>query len=276
MRFVGIDFSGDHRMWSPGCGRSNIWISVVLADGEQLVLESLCPVQHLKGDDHPFLRLIRFLKEETYDAAAIDAPFSIPINYFHINNHDSLLAAVGKLECLKRPFPAGSALLELAGREELLPPKPLRKTEQHWKQQGVNVRSTLWNGARGGAPMTGACLKLLQLAERPIWPWKPAHLDRILCEAFPAAQLKTWGLPYEGYNGSTEHAKEKRQEIVKYLVDNKNLCLKEFETERLQNADALDAVICAYAAKAIKAGMYVTGCCDDEYPSIEGHIAVHI
>lgn len=276
MRFIGIDFSGNHRMWSPGCGRSNVWISVVIEDGEQVVVDSLCPVQLLRGDEHPFQRLIRFLKEDTYDAAAIDAPFSIPINYFHINNHDSLLRAAGKMECLKRPFPGGRALLELAGREIFIPPKPLRKTEQHWKKQGVNVRSTLWNGARGGAPMTSACLKLLHHAERPIWPWKPAHLGRILCEAFPAAQLKTWDLPFEGYNGDSEQAKEKRQEIVNYLVDKKNIRLQEFRSMMLQNADALDSVICAYAAKAIKSGMYVTGSFDDENLGFEGYIAVHI
>jgi hypothetical protein len=124
--------------------------------------------------------------------------------------------------------------------------------------------------------MTAACLKLLHLAERPIWPWKPAHYEKILCEAFPAAQLKTWGLPFEGYNGCNDEAQVKRREIVDYLIDQKNLQIGQHKTEMLENADALDAVLCAYAAKAIKTGMYETRIYDDQVAGFEGWIAVHI
>ena len=77
-RFLGIDFSGNHLMWRPGCGRSNVWISEVRKDIEGLTLVDLKPVQRLPGDQHPFERLADLLREGDFEAAAIDAPFSVP------------------------------------------------------------------------------------------------------------------------------------------------------------------------------------------------------
>jgi hypothetical protein len=50
-RFLGIDFSGNHQMWRPGCGRSNMWIADVRKIGEGLVLDHLVRVQELPDDD---------------------------------------------------------------------------------------------------------------------------------------------------------------------------------------------------------------------------------
>lgn len=75
-----------------------------------------------------------------------------------------------------------------------------RHTESEWQTRGVNVRSTLWNGPRGGAPFTVACLTLLHRTGRPIWPWCRDEKN-CLVEAFPAAQLRHWKLPFIGYNG---------------------------------------------------------------------------
>jgi hypothetical protein len=38
-RFLGIDFSGNHLMRRPGCGRGNVWVSDVRKTGECLVLD---------------------------------------------------------------------------------------------------------------------------------------------------------------------------------------------------------------------------------------------
>lgn len=70
-RFLGIDFCGNHLMWRPGCGRSNVLISAVREDGARLVLERLLRVQELPGDEHSMERLPAFLREGNFDAAAI-------------------------------------------------------------------------------------------------------------------------------------------------------------------------------------------------------------
>ena len=77
-RFLGIDFCGNHLMWPPGCGRSNVWNSDVRKVGEHLVLERLLRIRELLGDDHSLERLAAPLREGNFDAAGIDAPFSVP------------------------------------------------------------------------------------------------------------------------------------------------------------------------------------------------------
>src|SRR5262252_834104 len=56
-RWLGIDFSGDHRMWKAGCRNSNVWIAKVRR-GNQFVLCDLRTVQELPGDGAPFHRLV--------------------------------------------------------------------------------------------------------------------------------------------------------------------------------------------------------------------------
>jgi len=77
-RFLGIDFSGNHLMWRPGCGQRNVWISDVRKSGDCLVLERLLRVQGLPGNEHPLERLAALLREGDFEAAPIDGPFSVP------------------------------------------------------------------------------------------------------------------------------------------------------------------------------------------------------
>ena len=95
--------------------------------------------------------------------------------------------------------------------------------------------------------MTSACLTLMHRAARPAWPWASAGTG-LLVEAFPAAQLKSWGLPYVRYNGRDPHAASTRLTIVRAIAQ--RVTLGSFQSVMLQNADALDAVICAFAALA--------------------------
>jgi hypothetical protein len=92
-------------------------------------------------------------------------------------------------------------------------------------------------------------------------------------EAFPAAQLQCWNLPFIGYNGSTADAVAKRKIIMRGLK-NRKLCLSTDAGARMLDcADALDAVICVYAAKSIAECSLVSeplAPCD-----VEGWIAVH-
>jgi hypothetical protein len=188
-RFLGIDFSGNHQMWRPSCGRSNVWISDVRKTGEGLVLERLLRVQELPGDEHPLERLAALLREGDFEATAIDAPFSVPRAFVPPEGYATLLDRIGAL-----PDPDGRPFLRSAefvkavtgALPPLNPPKPMRSTDVYWSQKGLNVRPTLWAGARGGAAMTAACFKLLHRAQRPIWPW--VHESRgLLVEAFPMA-----------------------------------------------------------------------------------------
>lgn len=237
-------------MWSAGCGRSNVWIAEVECVPGRLSLAKLKRVQQLSGDHHPFTNLVQYLRQSEFDAAAIDAPFSIPVDYVRPKTHRALLELVARLESSdRRPFPTAGDFVKcvLEGRIPVTK-KPLRETEEYWHQRKVNVRSALWAGARGGAAMTAACLKLLRETGCPIWPWEKSGRG-LLVEAFPAAQLCHWGLPYQGYNRNTDEEGSKRHSIVQALATRVDLggCRVTLE----QSADALDALICAFAALAV-------------------------
>ncbi len=171
-RCLGIDFSGDFRMWSSDCGTSNVCIAETESGVSRLRLVNLQRMQQLGGDCDPFTRLAQYLRQTSFDVAAIDAPFSIPEEHLQAKGHQELLELVASMELSgTKPFPSAQALVNgvLKGMSPVVK-KPLRRTEQHWKQKGVNVRSTLWSGPRGGAAMTAACFKLLHQADCPICP----------------------------------------------------------------------------------------------------------
>ena len=250
-RWLGIDFSGDHSMWSPGCSRSNIWIAELSAGSGTATLTSLRRVQDLEGHGHPFNRLQAFLTRPDYEAAAIDAPFSVPAHRVPGGDHRALLSAAAQWDREGRVFATGTTLVEqLAPEKAPLGIKEYRQTERVWS---VNARSTMWAGSRGGAAMTAACLTLLALIGRPIWPWSPATSNRLLAEAFPAAQLKAWHLPYQRYNGDDAVALSNRDLILEGMA---NRChwSPTAAAVMLGCADALDALVCALAARAVTVG----------------------
>jgi hypothetical protein len=275
-RWLGIDFSGDHLKWRAHCRTSNVWIADVRESGGQLYLDDTYQVQKLEGNDDipPFTRLVNLLQNAEYDAAGIDAPFSIPDKYVPDNNHKALLTHVGTIEKLPgRPFPDGTTFVRsITGLEPpLYPPKPLRDTDAFWHKK-VNIRSTLWAGARGGAPMTSACLTLLHLANRPMWPWDSGNSACLLVEAFPAGQLYEWGVIHQQYNGDKEPAIQNRKTILNHL--RKLLVVpKEFSLMLEGNADALDSVICAFAAIAVTKAQVAH--CPQPASATEGWICVH-
>jgi hypothetical protein len=179
-RCLGIDFSGNFRMWSAGCRTSNVWIAEVDSGKPRPVLIDLRRVQQLGGEEPPFVRLAKYLQTSDFDAAAIDAPFSIPTEYLVARNHRDLLRLVSddredNLFLSAREFVRRVLEGKIPSKK-----KPLRCTEEYWRQQGINVRSTLWAGPRGGAAMTAACLQLLSDANRPIWPWHGSRPWRTL------------------------------------------------------------------------------------------------
>lgn len=118
--------------------------------------------------------------------------------------------------------------------------------------------------------MTVACLKLLYEAGHPVWPWKETGRG-LLAEAFPAAQLCSWGLTHQGYSRRTDVEMKTRCSIVAAI--SKSINLARFRDTVEQSADALDAVICAFAATAVADGdvlFYAAIHCNDEPMSSSG------
>ena len=272
-RWLGIDFSGNHRMWNPRCSTSNVWIAELEGARENPQLTSLRRVQELPGNgyEHPFGRLASYLAAGNYAVATIDAPFSVPTRRLPSGSQAALLKAVADWNRNTGPFPAASTLVkELAPDKGPKGGKEYRFTETLWR---VNVRSTIWAGPRGGAAMTAACLTLLGKAKRPIWPWASRCESGLLAEAFPAAQLRVWGLPHEGYNGQKPTEARTRAEILAGLR-----CRCGW-TERAEgilcaSADALDALLCSLAAVAVTKGSLSRSPVESPQAE-EGWIAVH-
>jgi hypothetical protein len=275
--YVGIDFSGSQALWNPNVQTSNVWIAEVEECGATVRLSRLRRVQQLPGLGRPFTRLSEWLREGTYSAAAIDAPFSIPWWFFgrRIVDHPGLLTAVNNLPLGNdQDFPNGATFLQCISTD--IPfefTKPLRVTETYWSGRRVNTRSTVWNGPRGGAPFASACIKLLASANRPVWPWANP-CERPLVEAFPAAQLRHWGLPHVVYNGYDGQAN--RAIIVADLVENRGLLADNAFLDTMQaDADALDAVVCCYAARSVVRNQVAIGIPPFTAWEQEGWIAVH-
>jgi hypothetical protein len=272
-RFLGIDFSGNHLMWRPGCRRSNVWISYVRKTDERLVLDRLMRVQELPGNEHPLERLAALLREDDFETAAIDSPFSVPRKFIPPEGYAGLLERIGSLSDPDgRPFCRSAAFVKaVAGVDPPLdPPQPMRSTDAYWRQKGLNVRSTLWAGTRGGAAMTAACFKLLHRAQRPIWPWVQESRG-LLVEAFPMAQLKQWGLPYDGYG-----KQDRKGELIRKLIIDEirgRINLGGFNELLLSSADALDSVLCAFSGVAVRT--FNLAVLSDDSANLEGWIAVH-
>jgi lambda repressor-like predicted transcriptional regulator len=240
-RFLGIDFSGGSGPWKASCAKPTVWIATL----EAFRLADLRPVQSLEGEGEPFDRLVALLREGKYRAAAIDAPFSLPAAHLPLGGHHGLLADIGLLAAAEdRPFPRGEAVIAYA--DAISPIRTAKVWRQTERECGALARSTLWNGARPGAPFTAACLTLLVRAQRPIWPWRDA--PGMLVEAFPAAQLRAWGLPNAGYGLPSE--KPIRARIIAAL-EQRGLAIDPNDRKQmLVSPDALDAVIAAFAGRA--------------------------
>ena len=249
-RFYGVDFSGDANKWKSGCRTSNVWVAEAAREGGSVRLVGLCPVQELQGTGNPFARLTALLNEGDYEVAAIDAPFSIPVAHIPDGGHAELLENVALFPTEGRPFAKGEKLVACAEKARLKDrAQPLRRTESEWKSRGVNTRSTLWNGPRGGAPFAVACLTLIQRSGRPCWPWK-RETGGLLAEAFPAGQLRQWDLQHDKYGKDEPKHQNQRKRILECAARVVK-CPPQLCGKMLDSADALDAFLCLFAAIAV-------------------------
>ena len=276
--YLGVDFSGNDASWKASArARSNVWVAEAVETRAGLRLARIDRVQgRYPKASRPFEALSRELSERRHEAVGIDAPFSVPAAHVPRASHaELLLLARSVVREAKRDFARGADLREAIVRATREPdqPKPLRVTEAHWVKQGVNTRSTLWAGARGGAPMTAACLELVARAEVPLWPWV-SHERGVAMEVFPAAQLRTWGLPFTVYDASKDDvgAQERRRVLVKAL--SARIDLGDFASVLLASADAIDAVVSVFGAIAMRQGRLASE--PSDIASIEGWIAVHV
>jgi hypothetical protein len=270
---LGIDFSGDARMWSPGCGKSNVWIAEGSSIGSVISVERLFRVQDLEAGKHPFDRLSAFISARKA-ITAIDAPFAIPATWFE-GDVRKLWKRIAALEMDGRPFPKGERLIKLVSR--VLDPRGKhvwRETEQAWRERRVNVRSTVWCGHRGGAPFAVAMMTLLARHRGGVWPFTDRRASGgILVEAFPAAQLCEWRLPFQGYGGSTHTDEAVRMRILAALFE-RGLRLRPDDQQKcVESADPLDAAICLFAAKAVSDDHLAIR--PTQISTREGCIAVH-
>ena len=272
MRHVfGIDFSGNHAMWSSGCRRTNVWVASGALKGPDAVVESLRPVQDLSPFRHPFAALGDFLNSFEEGYVGIDAPFSLPAAFISRGVQLAWQKVAG-LTPLDRPFPRGGQLV--AAFAPNLPSrgaKVFRETEAYWIRKGVNVRSTIWAGPRGGAPFAAACMTLLAGLRGSVWPLTDGQ-GAVIVEAFPAAQLRHWGLPFTQYNGREHPAQTNRQSILLGMEERGLLIDQRDRLKCEASPDALDAVVCMFAAIAVADGQVAMD--PGKEAKKEGHIVV--
>lgn len=251
-------------MWRANQKKSNVWIADLRQSSGRPFVSGLLRVQELPGTAAPFDRLARLLHEEAFDAAGIDAPFSV-LGQFASDGHSRLMSLVAAIPHPDRPFATGREFVEVVAgvSPPLRAPKPFRATELGWR---VNARSVLWCGrATPGAPFASACIALLQAIGGPIWPWANSH--RLLVEAFPAAQPRTWRIQFANYANDARarrHAADRLSERVEFGGSLPAV---------LESPDAHDAVVAAFAGCAARTDQLAR----EPGPEalLEGWIAVH-
>jgi hypothetical protein len=266
---LGIDFSGNHAMWSPRCGRTNVWVARGASTGSDVAVESLDPVQSLSFSGHPFAGLAGLLNDLSEGYIGIDAPFSLPATFI-ARDVQAAWQKVAELTPLDRPFPRADQLVRtFAPQLPAYGEKLYRETETFWIRKGV--RSTTWCGPRGGAPFAAACMTLLAGHRGPVWPLTDGQ-GAVLVEAFPAAQLCHWGLPFAQYSGR-EHAATLNRRSILLGMEKRGLVID--QQKRLScetSADALDAVVCMFSAVAVADDKVAFA--PSKSAKTEGHIAV--
>ncbi len=276
-RLVGIDFSGDANRWTATHTRSNVWMAIGKTNGPWIELEDLFPIQQLSPDSRlpPFERLSEFLNRELV-YAAIDAPFCVPFRWLGNVDPEFIWNKAAGFAHTNRAFGRGSELIAaLAAHLAPRGNKDLRESERYWQSRGINVRSSMWAGPRGGAPFAVACMALLSKHQGPIWPFRAEGKGALVIEAFPAAQLRHWKLPHLAYNGHSERAIANRAIILTALEREHQLKIGPPHRRLCQtSADSLDAVICMFAANAVAQGRLVKS--SGSFDQTEGLIAVHL
>lgn len=125
-----------------------------------------------------------------------------------------------------------------------------RRTDRALMQAGFRPLSVSTDRI-GVAAMRGA--RLLELFRQEGLPIDRSGMSGVVAEVYPAAALKVWGLTHTGYKG------RRNRDVCDALVSSfSDICgpLADTILDRLSEADdhALDAVVCAFLAKAVRDG----------------------
>jgi predicted RNase H-like nuclease len=175
------------------------------------------------------------------------------------------------------PAPMGNALSAHKAGDPFLPTADIlfrRETDrfirEKFKKQSLDV------GADRIARTAYAALTLLKyLSETSGYPvqlaWDAEFTGIAAIEVYPAATLRSYGLPDSGYKTKSDH--KVRQEIIGGLNGVEEFFLDKSIALPLQSADALDAVICCLAGLDFLRGS-VHQPADEELARKEGWIWV--
>jgi hypothetical protein len=96
----------------------------------------------------------------------------------------------------------------------------------------------------------------------------------VLVEAFPAAQLCRWGLPFIQYNGREHAATMNRRSILLGMEERGLVIDQQARLSCEASPDALDAVVCMFAASAVADEQVAVA--PGKLAKTEGHIAVRV
>lgn len=177
--------------------------------------------------------LLTLIREHRPEKVAIDAPFGWP---------DDFVAAVCTWHRLK-PWPTGE-----------VPRRRLRDTDR------------LVLAETGQRPLSVSSDKIAATAMRCAgFLTKIRALDEdvardgsgLVAEVYPAAALRNWSLPYDGYKGPKADNRAARQSLVTRIGEAWGSWLQFGQrVAALEQSDhLLDALICAVVARAVAAGM---------------------
>ena len=164
-----------------------------------------------------------------------DVPFGWP---------DDFVAAV-----LAHHAGKGWPPIEVPSPEDRVPLR-FRCTDRVLHDQGMRPLSVSTDRI-GVATMRGA--RILELLDRRGLPIDRSGTSGVVAEVYPAAALRSWGLPSTGYKGS-----KNRNECLQLMALFADTCgsLSTVVAACLEGGtdDDLDAVICAFVAKALHDG----------------------
>lgn len=249
VKIIGVDFSGRDT-------NNTTWVTEAVLQDDCLKIESC---RHLSKNGPESRRKLKCLLRKLPDdsVAALDFPFSVPIEFARFWQPDA------------RQMPDLWAAME----RDSFSAKQVEFVGLRWEQKRScdppESKSPLKKGRPNMLPMTIQGMKFLdclwhcptvQVSVLPLpapSPHGSGHRLTLL-EVMPGATLRSLRLPYTGYKGKAQDAKEcrgkilnKLPQLVKHLAAVQVIGLSErgaVYKECRESDDALDAVVAAITA----------------------------
>jgi hypothetical protein len=239
-RYLGVDFSaaetdGGHRTWIAGG----------IADGRELIINSLQPASALPGSGprrEAFLpALCRFLAARTDTLAGLDVPFSLPAD--HLETDDWAAFVTGFAQRYPDPQAFRDACRRRDGGRERKRRCDIEARTPFCAHNLRLYRQTYWALVSLLAPL----VRDRRVRVAPMF--QPAEARVMLAEICPASTLKRLGC-YGSYKGAGAVLRNARAAIIDRLADHGLALPTTLAVLAVDNVggDALDAAIAAFAA----------------------------